>query len=171
MSDAHARLRSRLHLALALGCLALYAGSPWLAMVRRLRADSGIADYAHVALGLAMLLLAAPFATLCLRGGGWRWCFPWLAGAARDVGRDLAGLLRGRLPAAEGGGLDASVQGLLLVAVLATAVSGAAWLLAGGGASALGWRAAHVYCAHVCGGLLTAHAVFAGAHALEFARH
>ena len=50
-----------------------------------------------------------------MRGGRWKLYFPVAAGNGAAVGRDLAGLLRGKVPAAEGGGLFGAIEGLLLV--------------------------------------------------------
>jgi hypothetical protein len=96
-------------------------------MLRRIPDGAGFLDYSHVVLGFVALLLAFSYAVTCSLGGRWRLYFPFIAGGLGAVGRDLAGLLRGRIPAAEGGGLFALIEGLLLLALLAAAVTGAAW--------------------------------------------
>ena len=59
----------------------------------------------------------------------------------------LSGLLRGRIPAAEGGGLFGLIEGLLLVLLLATAVTGAVWFAMQGSQEALAWRSHHIFAA------------------------
>jgi cytochrome b561 len=150
-------MRDRLHGAIALACVWLVATSPWVAMLRRVPSGAGVLEYAHVAVGFVALLLALAYAVLVARGGGWRTQFPWVSGGGRLVVREAAGLLRGKLPGTEGGGLFAAIEGLLLLAVLFVAVTGAGWLLAHGGADALTWRDVHVVGARVLIGLLVAH--------------
>ena len=113
------RLSGPLHLTLALLALWLLASSPWLGMYRRLPSHAGFVNLAHVALGLAALLLVLIYLVGCSQGGRWQLYFPWLAGRLGAVGRDLGGLAHGRLPAVEGGGLFALIEGLLLLALLA----------------------------------------------------
>lgn len=82
----------------------------------------------------------------------------------------MAGLLLGRIPAAEGGGLFGFIEGLLLLALVATAVTGAAWFLAQGSSEALAWRASHVFAARGLIGLLALHVVTVSLHLLDFVR-
>jgi hypothetical protein len=160
----------RVH-SVALGTLlVLYGSSPWLAMLRRVPREPSLVDYLHLALGAVALLLALAFLALALRAGRWRLYFPWLAGRGGQVLRDLAGLFRGRLPRSEGGGLNTALQGFVLLALLATAVTGAGWFVAQGAEAALAWRAVHASSAHVLGGLVIAHAVTALAHVIDLAR-
>jgi hypothetical protein len=74
------------------------------------------------------------------------------------------------VPAAEGGGLIGFVEGLLLVALVATAATGAGWFLAQGGDAALAWREQHVIAARTLAGLLAAHVVTVSLHLLDFVR-
>jgi cytochrome b561 len=127
-------------------------------------------DYAHLAIGAAMLVVALVFLALAFRGGRWRLYFPWAAGRGGQVVRDLAGLLRGRMPRSEGGGLNTTLQGFVLLALLGTAATGAGWFLAQGTEAALAWRAVHATCSHVLGGLVLVHAVTALAHVIDLAR-
>jgi cytochrome b561 len=160
----------RIHAAALATLLLLYASSPWLAMLRRVPRDAGLVDYAHLVLGAAALVVALAFMGLALRAGRWRLYFPWAAGRAGQVFRDLAGLLRGRMPRSEGGGLNTALQGFVLLAMLGTALTGAGWFLAQGTDAALAWRDVHATCAHVLGGLVLAHAVTALAHVIDLAR-
>ncbi|MFN9944332.1 MAG: hypothetical protein ACK56I_33170, partial [bacterium] len=73
------------------------------------------------------------------------------------LARDLAGIVRGRRPMSEGGGLLATLEGLLLIALLAASVTGTVWLALQGGSAALLFRDVHVVCARTCAGLALAH--------------
>jgi len=159
---------SRLHLVLAVISLWLVVTSPWLGMLRRIPAGAGWLDYAHVALGFAALLLGAVYVAACLRQGRRPLYFPWSPAGLRMVGGDLGGLLRGRIPAAEGGGLIGFIEGLLLLALAAVALTGAAWFVAQGTDAALAWRGHHLVAARAFIGLLVLHVVSASLHLLEF---
>ena len=159
--------QNRLHVVIVLLCAWLCFTSPWVAMLRRIPDSAGFFDYAHVVLGVLCLLLALPYAHACTRLGRWRTFFPWLAGEARPLARDLTGLCRGRLPVAEGGGLHAVIEGLLLAALLVVAISGAGWLLAQGTAASLDWRGVHVVGARVLIGLVLTHVVAVATHLFE----
>lgn len=158
------------HSAALVAVLVLYASSPWLGMLRRVPREAGFVDYAHLVLGALALLLALAFLALAFRAGRWRLYFPWAAGHGAQVFRDVAGLLRGRLPRSEGGGLNTALQGLVLLAMLGTAVTGGGWFVAQGTDAALAWREVHATFAHALGGLVIAHAVTALAHVIELAR-
>jgi cytochrome b561 len=162
-------LLNRQHAAVAVVVAWLVLTSPWLAMLRRVPAGAGFFDYAHVALGFAGLLLAATYSFFCVKAGGWRTYFPWVAGPLGPVGRDLTGLFRGRIPTAEGGGLYSLIEGLLLIAFAATALTGAAWFLANGSDAALGWREFHIVAARCLIGLVVLHIVAVASHLLDFA--
>ena len=168
MNGQTARPGNRLHLALALLALWLVATSPWLGMLRRVPAGAGWLDYTHVALGFAALLLGAAYTAACLRRGRRPLYFPWSPAGLRVVVEDLRGLLRGRIPAAEGGGLIGFIEGLLLLALAATAVTGAAWFAVGGTDAALEWRGHHLVAARSFIGLLVLHVVTVSLHLLEF---
>ncbi|MFO1407002.1 MAG: cytochrome b/b6 domain-containing protein [Steroidobacteraceae bacterium] len=161
---------NRLHLAVVAVVVWLVGTSPWVAMLRRVPSGAGWFDRAHVVLGFAGLVLGVAYAIACLGGGGWRSLFPWLSGGLGAVGRDVVGLLRGRVPAAEGGGLYAMIEGLLLVALLVAGATGGAWYLSHGGASALAWRAVHVASAQVLMGFVVLHVLAVASHLLDLAR-
>jgi hypothetical protein len=162
-------LQNRLHAAVALTCAWLVITSPWVSLLRRVPADAGFFDYAHLVAGLLGFALALAYAHACLRGGRWRTYLPWLAGDVAALAADLRGLLRGRLPSAEGGGLFAVIEGLLLLALLLVAITGVGWWLAAGGSSALDWRAAHVFGARAFVGLAVLHVVAVATHLIELA--
>lgn len=170
MSRRLEQLSDRLHLAVALFSLWLILTSPWVAMLRRIPPSAGWLDFAHVALGFVTLIAGIAYTYGCTREGRWRLYFPSGAAQFGGVGRDLAGLARGRIPAAEGGGLFGFIEGLLLVALLATAVTGAAWFFTQGSGEALAWRGHHIYAARGLIGLLVLHVITVSLHLLDFVR-
>ena len=155
---------NRLHFRVALVCAWLIFTSPWVSMFRGIPRDPGFFDLAHIAVGAAGLLLAVVYTYACTRRGRWRLYFPWSPAGLRIVGRDITGLFRGRIPAAEGGGLFACIEGLLLILLLVTALTGAGWALAQGSHAALAWRDAHIVAAQVLVGLIVAHVVAVATH-------
>jgi len=161
---------NRLHLLLALLALWLALSSHWVSMLRRVPGDAGFFDYAHIALGVLTLLAGSLYGVLVAQGGRWKRYFPLVAGNAAAVGRDLAGLLRGRLPAAEGGGLFGAIEGLLLLALIGAAASGVVWLLLQGSAAALTWRELHIVLARITIAAGVLHVLAVASHLLEFAR-
>jgi cytochrome b561 len=169
VNTARESLQNRLHVAVALACAWLVLTSPWVSLLRRVPRDAGFFDYAHLVVGLLGLLLALAYAFACVRGGRWRAYFPWAAGDVAPLGRDLAGLVRGRLPSAEGGGLYAVIEGLLLLALLLVAITGAGWWLAQGDASALDWRTVHIVGARALTVLIVLHIVAVATHLVELA--
>ena len=170
MSERLERLGNLQHAAIAMLALWLVATSPWIAMLRRIPAGAGWLDYAHVGLGCAALLLSLTYGWTCTREGQWRLYFPINAARLGSVASDLAGLLRGRLPAAESGGLFGLIEGLLLVALAITGITGAAWLATQGSNEALTWREWHVYAARGFIVLLVLHVVTVSLHLLDFVR-
>lgn len=165
-----ARVAERQHLLVALLSGWLILTSPWVHMLRRIPGNAGFVDWAHVVLGLAAAVLAVTFTLSCSRQGRWRLYFPWLTGSLGQVNSDLRGLLRGEVPTAEGGGLFALVEGLLLLALLATAATGCAWLLVQGSAAAVDWRGYHILAARGMIALLVLHVIAVSLHLLAFLR-
>lgn len=164
------RLAAHQHLVLALLSAWLILTSPWVHMFRRIPRNAGLLEYSHIVLGLAALLLAVTFTISCARRGRWRLYFPWVTGNFGQVGRDLRGLLHGEIPTAEGGGLFALIEGLLLLALLAAAASGLGWLLAQGSAEAVSWRGYHIHAARGMMGFLALHILSVSLHLLDFVR-
>ena len=169
MNPARATLQNRLHLTIVLLCTWLIGTSPWVSMLRRIPSDAGLLDRAHVVLGFAALVLVLLYFYSCARAGRWGLYFPWLAGDVRPLGRDFTGLLRGRVPSAEAGGLFAVLEGLLLLALLLVALTGLAWFLLQGSAEALACRDVHVVGARVLLGLIVAHVLAVVSHLFELA--
>jgi hypothetical protein len=170
METGSDRQTDRLHVAVALVAAWLVFTSPWVAMYRRVPEHPGILDASHVVLGFAALALALAYLFACARGGRWRLYFPWLAGHGGAALRDLAGLVRGDVPGAEGGGLFAVIEGLTLLLLIATAATGAAWYLEHGSVDALAWRGYHVVGARLLIGFVVVHVVSVSLHLLELVR-
>jgi len=170
MGTLLARLAGRQHLAVALLSTWLILTSPWISMLRRMPRNPGFFEYGHVALGFLALLLAVTYAWSCTRAGRWRLYFPWAAGQLGAVWRDIGGLLRGRIPSAEGGGLFALVEGLLLVLFLLTAATGAAWFWTQGSSDAVHWRSCHIPAARGFAALVLVHVISVTLHLLDFVR-
>jgi cytochrome b561 len=160
-------LNAHLHWALALLALWLLLTSPWVSMFRRLPSGAGFFDYAHVALGWLALAIAVVYCVTVSQGGRWRWFFPWAAGQVAAIRRDLAGIARGKVPAADGPGLYGAIKGLLLLALLATALTGAGWSLAQGSDAALGLRDLHQGAVKVLLASGAAHVLAVASHLVE----
>lgn len=170
MSGRLDKLRDRQHLLVALLCAWLILTSPWISMLRRIPASASWLDWAHVGLGFIAAVLAVGYTATCSLGGRWRLYFPFLGGGMAAVARDLGGLARGRIPSAEGGGLFALIEGLLLVALVATAVTGAAWFFQQGADTVLAWRQWHLYAARGLAGLIVLHVVTVSLHLVDLIR-
>jgi len=159
------------HGLLALMAVWLLASSPWIEMFGAIPAEAGWVDWTHVGLGLAALPLALLYVVATLSGGRWRLYFPWLAGDFSSLGRDLAGLARGERPLSEGGGLFAAIEGLLLVAVSAAALTGAGWFFSQGSEAVYSWWQWHHWAARSCGALLVLHVTAVALHLVDLIRN
>jgi hypothetical protein len=148
----------------------LLLSSPWVELYRSVPADAGLVTRAHVALGLLAAPIAALYLVACTIGGRWRLYFPWLVGDIAPLARDIAGLVRGRRPMSEGGGLLASIEGLLLLALVLSAVSGAVWFALQSSGTALSWRDVHIACARTCAVLALAHLAGVALHLVDLLR-
>ena len=164
------RLVNPLHLLIALACTWLAASSPWIGLYHALPDDPGAIDLSHVVLGLAMLPLGIVYFLACTVGGRWRLYFPWVAGQFGEIGRDVAGLCRGQRPGSEGGGLFAAVEGLLLLALLASALTGALWFLGRGTEVAIAWRGHHILAARGLIVLMVMHVLAVALHLVDLLR-
>jgi hypothetical protein len=164
------RLNGPLHLLVALAAAWLILGSPWIGMYDRLPEPPGWTNLAHVAVGVAALAIGLLYAAAVAQGGRWREYFPYLGGDLGAVGRDLAGILRGRLPTVEGGGLLPMIEGLLLLAFLLAGLTGAAWLLVPGTDTAAALREAHIVAGRACAALALLHCAGVALHLLDFVR-
>ena len=164
------RLVNPLHLLIALACTWLAASSPWIGLYQALPDDPGAINLSHVVLGLAMLPLGIAYFAACTVGGRWRLYFPWVAGQFGEIGRDVAGLFRGQRPGSEGGGLFAAIEGLLLLALLATALTGALWFLGRGTEAAIAWRGHHILAARGLIVLMVMHVLAVALHLVDLLR-
>ncbi|HET9025528.1 MAG TPA: cytochrome b/b6 domain-containing protein [Burkholderiaceae bacterium] len=164
------RLNNPLHLLIALACTWLLASSPWIGLYHALPAEAGWVNVSHVVLGLAMVPLGIAYFAACTLGGRWRLYFPWIAGQVGAVGTDVAGLFRGERPGSEGGGLFASIEGFLLIALLAAAFTGAAWFVNQGSDAAVAWRGHHIVAARGVGALMLMHVLAVALHLVDLVR-
>lgn len=135
---------NRLHAALAVLALWLVATSPWVSMLRRIPDDAGFFDYAHVALGWLALVVGLVYTVAVTRGGRWKQYAPGKAAG-------IAGL----------------IEGLLLVAIVATGATGAMWFLLQGSSDAMTWRDWHILSARVLIGVGIAHVIAVASHLLD----
>ncbi|MFN7779444.1 MAG: hypothetical protein ACK5RK_11300 [Betaproteobacteria bacterium] len=161
------RFSTALHLLLVPACLWLLASSPWIALYADVPADATWIDRSHVWIGLVALPAGLLYLLACTQGGLWRTYYPWLAGEFGGLGRDLAGLARLRRPMSEGGGLFSTIEGLLLLALLAVAGTGAAWFALPGSDAAVALRAVHIVAAQAFALLLAAHVVAVALHLVD----
>ena len=161
---------NRLHIAVTLLALWLVTTSPWVSMLRRVPANAGFFDYAHMVLGVVALFVGILYGRVVMRGGQWKLYFPVAAGNGAAVGRDLAGLLRGKVPAAEGGGLFGCIEGLLLAALIAAGMSGVVWFMLQGSDAALTWRMVHIVLARILIAAGVLHVLAVASHLLDLVR-
>jgi hypothetical protein len=137
----------RLHTALAVLALWLVATSPWVSMLRRIPSGAGFLDYAHVALGWLALVIGLVYAVVLLRGGRWKQYVPGKAA-----------------------GITGVIEGLALVALIATGATGAIWFLVQGTSDAMAWRGWHILSARVLIGVGIAHVLAVASHLLDLLR-
>jgi len=164
------RLNNPLHLLIALACTWLLASSPWIGLYLALPEEPGWLNLSHVVLGLAMLPLGIVYLAACTVGGRWRLYFPWAAGQFGMIGTDLAGVFKGQRPGSEGGGLFAAIEGLLLLALIAAALTGALWLFGGGADAATLWRGHHIVAARAFAVLMGLHVLAVSLHLVDLVR-
>ncbi|HSQ11025.1 MAG TPA: cytochrome b/b6 domain-containing protein [Burkholderiaceae bacterium] len=164
------RLANPVHLLVALACTWLLVSSPWIGMYQHMPDDTGAINLSHVALGLSLLPLGIVYFAACTLGGRWRLYFPWIAGQWGGLGRDLAGIFRAQRPGSEGGGLFATIEGLLLLALLASAGTGTLWFSTQGTEAAVLWRGHHIFAARSFAVLMLLHVVAVALHFVDLVR-
>ena len=142
----------------------LLATSPWVALYSRIPPSPTVWVWTHLILGPATLALTLSFSATCLADGRFRHYFPWAFGRFRPLRSDLAGLLRLQIPANEDGGLFSAIKGLLLLSLLAVAITGVMWLWVAGTREAVVWRDWHIE-------TVKALVVFLGLHVLASIAH
>jgi hypothetical protein len=170
MRELLERLANPVHLVIALACTWLIVSSPWIGMYHRMPEQAGALDLGHVILGLSLLPLAFFYFAACTLRGRWRLYFPWFAGRWGGLGSDLADLLRGQRPGSEGGGLFATIEGLLLLALLATVATGTLWFSMQGTEAAVPWRSHHIVAARGFAALMLLHLVAVALHFVDLIR-
>lgn len=138
-------INAHLHVVVALFVVWLIATSPWVSMLRRIPSDAGFFDYAHVTVGWLTLLCSVLYAVTVAGGGRFRQYLP-----------------------GKTAGLGGVIEGLLLLALLATAATGALWFFMQGSAEAITWRSLHIYSTRALIGLGVAHVLAVAAHLLDF---
>jgi len=148
----------------------LLFSSPWVHLYNRLPDGAGLLIWAHVILGLAALVLGLGFFLTTALQGRLGQYFPWAWGQLGPLWRDLRGVLTLRMPTNEGAGLFSIIKGLLLLALLVTGVTGAAWLLTAGSQDAVFWRGWHIVSAQCLIWALVAHILATLAHLMDFMR-
>jgi hypothetical protein len=133
-----------LHNVLAVLAAWLVATSPWVSMLRRIPSGAGFFDYAHVVLGWLALVLGLVYAVALTRGGRWKQYVPGKAA-----------------------GVTGTIEGLLLLAIVAAGATGAVWFLLQGSSDAVAWRGWHILSARVLVGVGIAHVVAVASHLLD----
>ncbi|MEE4637274.1 MAG: hypothetical protein V2J42_00865 [Wenzhouxiangella sp.] len=144
--------------------------SPWVHLYNRWPASPGFWVWAHAVLGLVALLLGLGFMLTSALQGRLGQYFPWALGRVGPLWADLRGLVRLKVPGNEGAGLFSIIKGLLLLALLATGVTGAMWLWTAGSQDAVAWRGWHIVSARFLIGALVAHVLATLAHLVDFMR-
>ncbi|BDM65509.1 cytochrome b561 [Shewanella sp. NFH-SH190041] len=163
-------LRLKLHVLVLVPSVYLLLTSPWVMLARRLPEQTSWWNLSHVYLGLLTCLTGALLLLSNVQDGRWQQYFPWLKGDFKPLLQDLVALGRGRLPVAGGRGLFSVIEGLTMVSLLVTVLSGLAWFITQGSADAMLWRSWHIDATMTFTVLLCVHIVCALLHLLDFIR-
>ena len=148
----------------------LIATSPWVHLYSRIPPSPTFWVWSHLILGTLTLALTLSFSMTCLVEGRLRHYFPWAFGRLRPLLSDLAGLLRLKIPTNEDGGLFSVIKGLLLLSLLAVAITGAMWLWTAGTREAVAWRGWHIETVKVMAVFIGLHVLATIAHLVQFMR-
>ncbi|WP_432395052.1 cytochrome b/b6 domain-containing protein [Shewanella glacialipiscicola] len=172
-----AMLRSRcrmlmtyLHVGIVILSSLLVCTSPWIMMLRRVPDNAGLWDYLHVYLGLACTGLGIIFLINNCLQSKWRQYFGWLVGDGMQLKQDIVGLVKGKFPIAGGKGLFSAIEGIGMLLLVATGLSGLIWLLFQGTATAIELRGYHQLFAQAFIGFLVVHLLLAISHIIDFIR-
>lgn len=95
------------------------------------------ATWAHISIGLSLLLLSLIFIIVEFSTHGFSYFYPYLSGDFTQLKSDINQLMAKKLPKLAPKGLAAIVQGLGLGALLLVVLSGAVWFLLWSNGSAL----------------------------------
>ncbi len=148
----------------------LIATSPWVHLYNRIPPSPTFWVWAHLILGVVVLVLTVSFTVTALVQGRLRQYFPWAFGRFRPLISDLVGLFRLKIPDNEGGGLFSVIKGLLLLSLLAVGITGLMWLWTVGTRDAVAWRGWHVDSVKVMVVFLALHILATIAHIVHFMR-
>ena len=158
------------HVLLILLLVWLIATSPWVHLYSQIPPNPTFWVWSHIILGTVALALTLSFSATCFAEGRLRHYFPWAFGRFRPLLSDLAGLLRLKIPTNEDGGLFSVIKGLLLLSLLAVAITGAMWLWTAGTREAVAWRVWHIETFKVLAVFLGLHVLATIAHLVQFIR-
>ncbi|MCS6095441.1 cytochrome b/b6 domain-containing protein [Shewanella baltica] len=159
-----------LHVWIVISSSLLVCASPWIFMGRRIPDNAGFWDYLHVYLGVACAVLGVLFLFSNTLHGKWHQYFGWLTGDWAQLKQDMVGLTKGKFPVAGGKGLFSAIEGIGMLLLVATGITGVVWLLFQGTPTALAWRGYHQIFAQAFIGFLIVHLVLAASHILDFIR-
>ncbi len=149
----------------------LISTSGWILMGRGLRASASIWDLLHVYLGLVTAGLSVSMLFASCMKGRWRQMFPWLQADFSQIGKDLSGLVKGRIPVAGGSGLFSCIEGIGLLLLVGVSFSGLIWFCMQGSSDALVWRSYHILLAKSFIGFIFVHALCACLHLVDLIRN
>lgn len=162
-------LLDKLHLLVSVLTLLLLVTSPWLFMARKLM-PANIWNLSHVYLGLVLAFLSLCYLFTNLINSKWRQYFPWLNFNFSPLFNDIKQLCKGHLPLTGGAGLFSVIEGLLILVLVLTGLTGFFWFIHQGTMDALIWRSLHVDFAHVLMVMLVMHFLGVASHLLELMR-
>lgn len=163
-------IMAQLHVWIVVSTILLVCSSPWIFMGRRIPDNASFWDYLHVYLGLACTVLGILFLLSNTLRGKWHQYFGWLAGDWTQLKQDVVGLAKGKFPVAGGKGLFSAIEGIGMLLLVATGVTGLVWFIVQGTPTALTWRGYHQVFAQAFIGFLILHLVLAASHILDFIR-
>lgn len=164
-------LTSTCHKVLILACSYLIFTSPWVFMARKLMPKTTWWNTAHVYLGLFTALLSLFFIISNLSHGKWKLFFPWLCADIKPLLTDIFNIFKGRMPMSGGCGLFSCIEGLGLIALFGTGLTGTFWFFTQGTADALFWRGIHINFAMGFIVYFIIHIICALSHLIEFLKN
>ena len=164
-------LNKHLHLSVMFITVFLVFSSPWLFMSRKLTSHGSWINVAHVYLGIVVTFLSLCFLIIHCINGYWKQFFPWLKGDISPLKNDLKNIFKGRFPVAGGRGLFSCIEGIGLLTLLATGLTGCLWFAIQGTTDAMYWRSIHSHFAVGFIVYLGMHFVCALSHCLAFLRN
>lgn len=164
-------LWAHLHVLVVLCMGLLLLTSPWVLLGRELKYNGNVWNIMHVYLGIVCALLGGLFLLKNIQQNKWRQYYPWLCGDVSQLKQDIVGLTRAKIPAAGGKGLFSVIEGIGLLLLLGTGLTGMGWYVCQGSAIALDWRSYHQLFSQGFTGFVIVHLLLALSHILDFFRH